>query len=189
MKLTLSITSGIERALREELGAADLVRLVLEHVDEGLADELALGLRVGEPGEAVHEQRLGVHMDQRDVVGIAEQADDLLGFALPHQPVVDEHAGELLADRLMDQHRGDGAVDAARQAADDATLADLGADFLDLGLAEFGHRPIAGAAADVAHEIGDQLGAVGGVRDLEVELGAVDSAAPRRRSPRTARRR
>ena len=59
---------GVERALGEEIGAADLVRLVLEHVDEGLADELALGLGVGEPGEAVEEQRLGVHVDQRDVV-------------------------------------------------------------------------------------------------------------------------
>ena len=35
--------------------------------------------------------------------------------------------------------------------------ADLGADFGDLGLAELGHRPVAGEAADVAHEVGDQL--------------------------------
>jgi hypothetical protein len=41
---------GIERALGEEFGAADLLRLVLEHVDEGLADELALGFGVGDAG-------------------------------------------------------------------------------------------------------------------------------------------
>ena len=46
---------GIERALGEEVGAADLLRLGLEHVDEGLADELALGLGVGEPGEPAEE--------------------------------------------------------------------------------------------------------------------------------------
>jgi hypothetical protein len=41
--------------------------------------------------------------------------------------VIDEHAGQLLADRLMDEDSRDGAVDAARQAADDAAGADLGA--------------------------------------------------------------
>jgi hypothetical protein len=34
----------VERALRQEIGAAHLARFGLEHVDEGLADELALGL-------------------------------------------------------------------------------------------------------------------------------------------------
>ena len=36
---------GIERALRQEFGAADLLRLGLEHVDEQPADGLALVLR------------------------------------------------------------------------------------------------------------------------------------------------
>ena len=124
---------GVERALRQEIGAADLARLVLEHVDEGLADELALGLGVGEPGEPVQEQRLGVHGDERNVVVAAEQAHDLLRLALAHQAVVDEHAGELVADRLVDQHRGDRAVDAARKPADHLASAHLLADLLDLG--------------------------------------------------------
>ena len=90
--------------------------------------------------------------------------------------MVDEHAGQLLADRLVDQHRRDRAVDAARQAADHLALADLRADVGDLGLAIGGHRPVAGAAADVADEIGDQLAAVGRVHDLGVELSAVEAA-------------
>ena len=64
----------IERALGEEIGAADLARLVLEHVDEGLADELALGLGVGDAGEPAEEILARVHVDQRDVVAVAEQA-------------------------------------------------------------------------------------------------------------------
>ena len=71
----------IERALGEEIGAADLRRLRLEDVDEGLADELALGLGIVEPGEAAEELVRRVHMDQRDIVVVAEQADDLLGLA------------------------------------------------------------------------------------------------------------
>ena len=42
---------GIERALGQELGAADLLRLLLEHVDEVLADGLALGLGIGDARE------------------------------------------------------------------------------------------------------------------------------------------
>ena len=46
---------GIERALGEELGAADLLGLGLEHVDEQRADRLALGLGVGDAVERLQE--------------------------------------------------------------------------------------------------------------------------------------
>ena len=119
---------GIERALRQELGAADLLRLLLEHLDEQPADGLALGLRIGLAFERADEAVGRVDVDQRDVVVAAEHRHHLLRLVLPHQAVVDEDAGQLLADRLVDQHRGDGGIDAARQAADDAALADLRAD-------------------------------------------------------------
>ena len=90
--------------------------------------------------------------------------------------MVDEDAGQLVADRLVDQHRRDRGIDAARQAADHPALADLVADLGDLGRAELGHRPVAGEAADVADEIGDQLAAVGGVDHLGMELDAVEAA-------------
>ena len=44
----------------------------------------------------------------------AKQRQHLLGFAEPQQAVIDEHAGELLADRLVDEHGGDRGIDAAR---------------------------------------------------------------------------
>ncbi len=55
--------------------------------------------------------------------------------------MVDEDAGELVADRLVDEQRGDGRVDAAGEPADDALVADLGADPLDLLLDHGGRRP------------------------------------------------
>ena len=64
--------------------------------------------------ERVEEELRRVDVDERDIVVIAEEPDDLLGLAEPHQAVVDEHAGELVADRLVDQDGRDGAVDAAR---------------------------------------------------------------------------
>src|SRR3546814_17151685 len=109
------------------------------------------------------------------MIMFAEQRLDLLALAQAQQAVVDEHAGELLADRFVDQHRGDRAVDAARQAAQHTLVADLGAYFGDLGGAKFGHRPVARTAAAVADEIGYQPGAVGGVDDFRVELRAIRS--------------
>ena len=90
--------------------------------------------------------------------------------------MVDEHAGELLADRLVDQHRRHRRVDAAGQAADHPALADLLADLLDRLLAERAHGPVAAAADDLAHEIAQQRRAVRRVHDLEMELRGVELA-------------
>ena len=99
----------------------------LEGLDEQAADRLALDLRLGDAVERAQEVALGGDMDQRNVEMAAEQPDHLLALAGPHQAVVDEDAGQLVADRLVDQHRGDRRIDAAGEAADDAALADLGA--------------------------------------------------------------
>ena len=91
--------------------------------------------------------------------------------------MIHEDAGQLVADGLVDQHRGHGGIDTAGQAADHLAIAHLLADFGNLGRAEFGHRPIARQPADMAREIGQQLAAVGGMDDLGMELGAVELAA------------
>ena len=102
--------------------------------------------------------------------------DHFVRFALAHEAVVDEHAGELVADRLVDQHGRDGRIDAARQAADDARLADLRADAGDLLVAEGGHRPVAFDACDLEKEIGEELRAIGRVGHLGMEHGRVVAA-------------
>ena len=160
---------GIERALGQELGAADLGRVLLEHVDEQPADGLALDLGIGDAGQRVEEQVGFVGMDQRDVVVVAEHRHDLVRLALAKQSVVDEDAGQLVADRLVDQHRRDRAVDAAGQTADHLAGADLGADLLDRLLAVGAHGPVA-LEAGQPDEVLVQPRAAGGVVDLGVEL-------------------
>ena len=128
------------------------------------------------PASASRKSSARVDVDERDVVVAAEQRHDLLRLVLAHQPVVDEDAGELVADRLVDQHGGDRAVDAAREPADHAALPDLRADLRDLARAEMRHRPVAGKAGDLVHEVGDELRAVRRVDDLGVEHGRIDAA-------------
>ena len=82
---------------------------------------LALLLRVPDALEAVQEFPRRVHVNQVQVV-VPEQAQHLLGLALAEQAVVDEDAGKALADGQVDQHGGDGGVDAAGQGADDAVV-------------------------------------------------------------------
>ena len=90
--------------------------------------------------------------------------------------MVDEDAGELVADGLVDQHRSHGAVDAAREAADDAALADLGADLGDLARLEMRHAPVARQPGDAVHEVADQRRPARRVRHLGVELHRVEPA-------------
>ena len=90
----------------------------LEHADERLADDLALGLRVGDVGERVEEAVGRLHVDEVDRELAPERLLHLLGFAEAQQAGVDEHARELVADGLVHERGRDRGVDAARQAAD-----------------------------------------------------------------------
>src|SRR6516165_6448829 len=122
---------GIKCPLRQELDIAELVRLLIEDVEEGRADRFALLLGIGDPSELCEKQPARIAMDQRNVVVTAEKAHDLLRFAGSQQTGVDKDAGQLVADRLMQQRCDNRGIDATREAADDAALADLAADLLD----------------------------------------------------------
>ena len=135
-------------------------------------------------------------MDQLDAEALAERLDDLLGLALAEQAVVDEDAGELVADRLVDERRGGRRIDAAGEAADDAAVADLLADPLDLLVDHRRRRPLLLAAGDLAQEALEDRLPVRRVDDLGVELDAVEAAlgvlaggdrrtGARRRAPRS----
>ena len=137
---------------------------------------LRLPLGIVDTFERLEENRRLVDVHQRDIVTVAEQRRDLLAFGKAQQPVVDENAGELLADRLVNENRGNRGVDAARQSADHLALADLRADFRDRLVLEGAHGPVAGKPGDLAHEIAQQRRALRGVHDLEMELRGVELA-------------
>ena len=93
---------------------------------------------------------------------VAEQADDLLGLAEPQQAVIDEDAGELVADGLVDQHRGDRAEstppDRPQMTRPLPTCARI---LAIISPTEGGHRPVAGAGRRcLCTKLRDQLGAV-----------------------------
>ena len=113
-------------------------------------------------------------MDEPDPP-VAKGLDHLLGLVLAQQAVVDEHAGELIADRAVDERRGGRGVDASREPADHSSLADLGAHRRDLLVDHRGGRPALLEARDLAQEAVEDLGAVRRVDDLGVELDPVQA--------------
>ena len=101
------------------------------------------------PASCARKRSLRLHVHERHLEVVAERLDDLLGLAVAQQAVVDEHARQLVADRAVHEQRRDGGVDAAREAADDALVADLLADALDLLVDHGERRPRRGRVAGV----------------------------------------
>ncbi len=94
------------------------------------------------PASASRNCFCGVDDVQLDAGRGDEVALDLLGLALAQQAVVDEDAGEPVADRALHERRGDRGVDAAGQAADRPARSPICvADPLDLLLDDVDHRP------------------------------------------------
>ena len=90
--------------------------------------------------------------------------------------MVDEDAGQRVADGFVNEHGGDGAVDAARKAAEHPALPDLLLDRPRGLRAEGRHGPVGLEPGDLVQEVRDELRAVRRMHDLEVELHAVEAA-------------
>ena len=136
------------------------------------ADDLALLLRVLDAREFFHEAIRRARDVEIDVEAFAEDALDLLHLALPQEAVVDEDAGELVAQRLVQEHRRDRRIDAAREPQDHAVAAHARADRSDFRLDEGGHRPGGLTAAEFEDEIAQQRRPLRRVHDLRMELDA-----------------
>ena len=123
----------VDRALGDVADEAfHFLRLVAEDLREDRADHLALGLRVRFAHE-LHEEALpGVHAREIKIERAARTEDrlDLVALVLAHEPVVDEDAVELPADRAGEESGRDRGVDAAGEPQDHMGVPDLLAEFL-----------------------------------------------------------
>ena len=108
--------------------------------------DLALGLRVGHPGQRVEEALPGVDdVQPRRPSAATKSRSTCSALARPQQPVVDEDAGQLVADRPLHERRRHRRVDAAGQPADRPTVADLLPDRRDLLLDDRARSSSSGA--------------------------------------------
>ncbi len=110
--------------------------LVVEDLDEFAADGLALGFGIGDAGEFAEESAAGVDGDEVEAELGAQVFLHLEELVLAQDAVVDEDAGEAVADGAMDEHGGDGGIDSAGERADGVAVADLFANGGDGGFDE-----------------------------------------------------
>ncbi len=165
---------GIERPLAQEVKPPELLRALLEDIDEGGADDLPLRLRIGDAGQPLEEEVRGVHEIERELHLLREAGADLAGLLVPQQAVVHEDAGEAIADRAMHEERRHRRVDAARESADDFAAPDLLPDPVRRLLDERRNRPVAGASADVEGKVAENFRPMVGVRDLGMKQQRVE---------------
>ena len=178
---------GIKRALREKLvtrcwspaircrsSASNSSVACLKDSDEFVADDLSFLLRIGDAASFRQETLGGVDVFQSDVKIFAENALHHFFLARAEQSVVDEDAGELVADRLVQERRRrpmnrPRRSSRARLSRRRPAARTRCAGFLD----ERAHRPIHRAVADVIDEILQDLFAARRVRDFGMKLQAV----------------
>ena len=165
----------VDRALGEPVGVFQFGGFGVENVDEGVADDFALLLRVGFAGQPGEEVVFGVDADDADAHVVGEHFHDLVAFAVAKEAVVDEHAGELVADGFVQQRGDHGGVNAAGEAEDDVVGADLFLDGGDGVVDDLGRGPEGVAGADFADKAFQQAAALEGVGDFRVELDAVEA--------------
>ena len=163
----------VDGALRQPAGVGQPVGLLLEDLDEQVADDLALGLRVGHPGERGEVAVGGVHLDHPHAQVLGEGGHDLLGLLEAQQAGVHEHAGELVADGLVQQRGDHGRIHAAGEPEDHLVRAHLLAHAGDLVLDDVGGCPQRLAATDVDHEAAEDRLALAGMGHFRVELHAI----------------
>ncbi len=164
----------VERALHQEVDASDALGLLLEGLDEEVPDDPALALGIDHAPKLRNEALRGIDAHQPHAEALAKERLHLGPLAQSQEAVVHEDAGELVADGAMHQGRGHRGVDAPGEPADGPPVAHPLADPRGLLLDEGLHRPGAGTAADVVHEVGEHLPAALGVDHLGVELHAPD---------------
>ncbi len=164
----------------KERRALNAVGVFLEHVDEQTANDLALGFGVADAVKFAQKQLGFVGMDHFEVHMVAEHADNLFGLVQAQQTVVNENAGQLIANRFVQQCGSDRRINAAGQRTDHMGVAHLFPDRFDRLFAVGAHGPVTGEPSD-AHEVFIKLRAVGRVMHLGVELHGVEVARNIRR--------
>ncbi|SLH08199.1 Uncharacterised protein [Mycobacteroides abscessus subsp. abscessus] len=190
----------VERALHQEfhlgllaLGRAllvdDLAHRVLEGPDELPADDLALLLGIGHALQLTEELVHRVDGHQLGTGGRDEILLHLLALARAQQSVIDEHAGQPVADGALHQGGRHRAVHAAGQAADRVAVADLRAHLLHQHIGDVRRCPARRDTRQLVQEPAQHLLAVRGMQHLGVVLhtGQPPRAVLERRDRRTRR--
>ena len=122
---------GIQSPLGQKVGLTQAGCSLFEHPYELFADDFTFLLRVDDPGKLRKEPLAGIGINQVQAHVTLEGVLHPLGLLQPQQTVVNEDAGQLVTDGLVEQHGGHRGIDPSRQGADHPPVSHLLLDALD----------------------------------------------------------
>src|SRR5579871_383407 len=131
----------VQGSLRQILCSGDIIGTFLENPYKLFADDLTLLFRIHDTSQSPQEPLARIHGYQPDSHRRREIIAHLLGLVFAQQAVIDEYAGQLIADGLVNQRRHAARIDTARNAAHNTGIADLGSDLLYRFVNEGSCRP------------------------------------------------
>ena len=161
---------GIQGALGQVIEGSKPLALLFKHPDEFGANQLALLLGIGHPIELVDEALPGIDVFDIDVKTLVEKLHQKLGLPFAHEALVNEHAGELIANGLVQQEGEGGGIDTTGEGQQHALLAHLGPHISHGLIDESGRGPVGFALTNVINEIAQHGHPTGGMDHLRVEL-------------------
>src|SRR5271157_150230 len=161
---------GIKSTLYQIMDAAEVPRFLFEDADELLPNDLALLLRVGDAGEPIEEPRRPIHRPNIEAHLVPEHRGDLLKLVLAQQAIVDEDAGEAIADGATDQGRRYRGVHSSRKRAQGTPVSDSSSNRLHCLLDEGAREPVRADPAKFDDKAPQDVFALLRVPHLRVEL-------------------
>ena len=147
---------------------------MLKDADEFGADDLALFLGVSDSLELPEKTISTIDDLKPDFEVSPEKLADRIPFPGTQKTVINEDAGELIADRLVNECCRHAGIHPAAEPENHAPVTHLGADLRADALDEGLHGPIARATADAMNEVLNDDLALRGVVHLGMELHPVN---------------
>ncbi len=167
---------GVDGALGQEGDRIQLARLLLEDVDKQVADDLAFLFRIGRPFEGLEKTLLRIDADHLDTHMLREGSHHLIALVQAQQTIIDEDAGQLIADRPVQQGGYHRRVDTAGKTQHHLGVTHLLADLADALLDDLARSPERLAATDLKQKTLDDALTLTGMGHLGVELQTVEVA-------------
>lgn len=164
----------INSSLSQELHTVQILCNSKEFFPELGTNNLALLFRISNAIKQLCIALFGVYVNKVNVKLLGEYLFNLFRLILAKQAVINEHANQLLANRLGAQGCNYRRINAARKTKDYTIIANL---FTNCSNGVFNnriHSPSRLQIADVEQEVGKHLVAVFGVLNFGVELSGVE---------------
>ena len=160
----------IHSPLNQKIDGPHLLCFFFKDLDEFPANDLALAFGLGNAGKEIQEAVGGIHSANVQVEIVAKQRKHLFKFVLSKQAVVDEHAGQPIADRPGYECGRHCGVHTTADGAYRSALPYLILNPRNGTLDKRAHRPGPTATTNIKNKSPQQRRAILRVRDLGVKL-------------------